>query len=134
MGDGGRRELGVGSWELGGRRELGVGRKLQTQHCFPTQHSALYTQHSVPHSALSTLHSALSPPLSTQHFTLSTQSPTQHTASQKLAQQHFTLSTQSPTQHSALYTQHSVPHSELGTRNFALLPPSLPSPTFGQVT
>uniref|UniRef100_A0ACD5GX97 Uncharacterized protein n=1 Tax=Desertifilum tharense IPPAS B-1220 TaxID=1781255 RepID=A0ACD5GX97_9CYAN len=42
---------------------------------FPTQHSALYTQHYFPHSALSTLHSALFPPLSTQHFTLSTHFP-----------------------------------------------------------
>uniref|UniRef100_A0ACD5H088 Uncharacterized protein n=1 Tax=Desertifilum tharense IPPAS B-1220 TaxID=1781255 RepID=A0ACD5H088_9CYAN len=51
---------------------------------FPTQHSALYTQHSVPtqHSALYTQHSV----------------PTQHSA----------LYTQHLEKHSALYTQHSI--------------------------
>uniref|UniRef100_A0ACD5GWE7 Uncharacterized protein n=1 Tax=Desertifilum tharense IPPAS B-1220 TaxID=1781255 RepID=A0ACD5GWE7_9CYAN len=73
---------------------------------FPTQHSALYTQHSFPHSALSTLHSALLSP--TQHSALYTQHSFPHSALSTLHSALF-----SPTQHSALCTQHSFPCARL---------------------
>uniref|UniRef100_A0ACD5GZ21 Uncharacterized protein n=1 Tax=Desertifilum tharense IPPAS B-1220 TaxID=1781255 RepID=A0ACD5GZ21_9CYAN len=96
----------------------------------PPPSSPLSTQH-FPHcfaeasaTALSSPHLPIPPsssPLSTQHFPHCFAEASATALFSPLGTRNSELCTLSPTQHSALYTQHSETHSELGTRNFALL-------------